>query len=135
MRLSLAYVSRLVIALAATAQFSCVHADNGLAAKKHPAAADLCNENGNVKYAAQWADGKVTLRAQGTHNTGGYEVSLQQSDIEIFPPQFSLVHKRPLGIVTQAITPFNVSASFVAATKPASVIVYDSKGQQQVPVK
>jgi hypothetical protein len=98
-------------------------------------AADLCNEMGDVKYAAQWAVGKVTLTARGSHNTGGYEVSLREHRIEIFPPQFSLVHKRPTGIVTQAITPFTASTSFVAAQKPKAVTVHDAKGAHSVPVE
>src|SRR5688572_3830232 len=49
--------------------------------------ADLCNEFGDVKYSAKWADGKVTLTATGQHRTGGFQVSFRQSPIEIFPPQ------------------------------------------------
>lgn len=89
---------------------------------------------GNVKYAAQWAAGKVSLTAKGTHNTGGYETSFRQSAIEIFPPQFSLVHKRPNGFVTQAITPFTASTTFAAAKKPKAITVHDAQGQHQVPV-
>ena len=102
---------------------------------KTPAAEHLCNETGNVKYAARWTAGKVTLTAQGTHHTGGWTVSLNQRRIEIFPPQFDLMHKRPTGIVTQAITPFNVSATFAAAEKPARVTVHDAQGAQKVPVE
>ena len=98
-------------------------------------AADLCNEFGDVKYSAKWADAKVTLTATGQHRTGGFQVSFRQSPIEIFPPQFSLVHKRPTGIVTQAITPFVATTSFPAAEKPKAITVTDARGRQTVAVE
>ena len=97
--------------------------------------ANLCNEFGDVKYLAKWADGKVNLTASGKHNTGGFQVSLKQSPAEIFPPQFTLVHKRPDGIVTQAITPFTATASFAAAEKPKAVTVTDARGRHSVAVE
>ncbi len=97
--------------------------------------ADLCNETGDVKYSAKWAEGKVTLNASGKHNTGGYQVSLKQGAAEIFPPQFTLVHKRPEGIVTQAITPFTVTATVAAAEKPKAVTVTDARGRHSVAVE
>jgi hypothetical protein len=116
---------------------SSMAADNTATPEKgrEHAAADLCNEAGDVKYSAKWAEGKVTLNASGKHNTGGYQVSLKESPAEIFPPQFTLVHKRPEGIVTQAITPFTVTASFAAAEKPKAVTVTDARGRQSVAVK
>ena len=119
-----------VIALAAALQAGMLGAD-----KAGPSAGELCNEMGNVKYVARWGAGKVTLTAKGTHLTGGFEVEFRQKQIEIFPPQFHLVHKRPSGIVTQAITPFTVSTSFAAAAKPKVVTVEDARGEQQVPVE
>lgn len=100
-----------------------------------PGAGDLCNELGNVKYAAKWTAGKVTLTAEGKHNTGGYGVSFQQSQLKIFPPQFSLVHKKPHGFVTQAITPFTASTSFEASEKPKEIVVRDARGEQRVAVE
>ncbi len=116
---------------------SSMAADDTSASEKgrERAAADLCNETGDVKYSAKWAEGKVTLTASGKHNTGGYQVSLKQSPAEIFPPQFTLVHKRPEGIVTQAITPFTVMASIAAVEKPKVVTVTDARGRHSVAVE
>lgn len=133
-------LDRLFLSCAATLSFAtgCVAAEKaqppGGNAAVAPESADLCNEKGDVKYAAKWEGGKVTLTAKGTHNTGGYEVSFRQSKEEIFPPQFSLVHKRPDGFATQAITPFSVSTSFPAGGKPEIVIVNDARGVQRVKV-
>lgn len=96
---------------------------------------NLCNEDGAVKYRAKWAGKKVVLTASGTHRTGGYTVSFEESMLRIFPPQFSLVHKKPDGIVTQAITPFKAETSFAATEKPQSVVVHDARGKQTVPVE
>src|SRR5215207_3595644 len=122
-------MKRVLLAIAALAPGLGVTAEK-TDPKLGPAAAaeNLCNETGNVKYSAQWAAGKVTLTARGAHHTGGWAVTLNQRPIEIFPPQFSLVHKRPMGIVTQAITPFSVSAIFAAAEKPPRVTVHDARG-------
>ena len=116
---------------------SSIAADNSPATENKGSrdAADLCNELGDVKYSAKWAEGKVTLTASGKHNTGGYQVSLKQSPAEVFPPQFTLVHKRPDGIVTQAITPFTVTATFAAAEKPKTVMVTDARGRHSVAVE
>ena len=126
------------VVIAALCATSCLAAE--AAGRKEPAraaeaAADLCNEFGDVKYSAKWADGKVTLTATGQHRTGGVQVSFRQHPIEIFPPQFSLAHKRPTGIVTQAITPFVATTSFAAAQKPKAITVTDARGRQTVTVE
>jgi hypothetical protein len=99
------------------------------------AAAELCNEAGNVKYAATWEKGKVTLTASGSHGTAGYRVFFEQSMLMIYPPEFSLKHQRPRGAAATVMTPFSVKTSFKADEKPQAVTVHDAKGRNRVPVR
>jgi hypothetical protein len=96
---------------------------------------ELCNEAGDAKYEAVWEKGKVTLRATGKHNTAGYRVFFEPSMLAIYPPEFSLKHQRPTGVVAQVITPFSVQTSFKAQEKPQAITVHDAKGRNQVVVR
>ena len=104
-------------------------------AQPDKAQAELCNEAGNVKYAATWAKGQVKLTATGSHNTAGYRVFFEQSMLMIYPPEFSLKHQRPSGVAATVITPFSVQATFKAPERPEAITVHDAKGRNRVPVK
>jgi hypothetical protein len=81
-------------------------------------------------YTARQAAGQVTITAKGENPTGGYEVKLVQSPLRIWPPQWILAHRKPAGPVTQAITPFETSASFKSDKKVATVVVNDASGRR-----
>ena len=85
-------------------------------------------------YTARQAAGQVTITARGENPTGGYAVKLVQSPLRIWPPQWILAHKKPDGPVTQAITPFETSASFKSDKKVATVVVNDASGRRIVNV-
>jgi hypothetical protein len=85
-------------------------------------------------YAASQTPGEVIIRATGENPTGGYEVKLYQSPLRIWPPQYMLAHKKPDGIVTQAFTPFEVTASFKAGEPIKQVVVSDASGKHTVTV-
>ena len=88
-------------------------------------------------YTARQAGGEVTIKATGKHNTGGFETKLFQSPLRIYPPQWMLAHKPPSpdAMVTQAITPFEVTASFRADEPIAAVQVSDAAGKHNVKVE
>jgi uncharacterized surface protein with fasciclin (FAS1) repeats len=86
------------------------------------------------EYKAFQFRGAVIVSASGVHPTSGFKTYLQQLPIDIYPPQFVLMHVAPSGIVSQVITPFRVSASFPAFDKVASVTVHDATGPRVVPV-
>jgi hypothetical protein len=79
----------------------------------------------------------VTIKATGKHNTGGYETKLVQSPLRIYPPQWMLAHKPPPpdAMVTQAITPFEVTTSFKADAPIAAIQVSDAAGKHSVKVE
>lgn len=85
--------------------------------------------------AVQTQDGRVVITAKGEAPTGGYTVQLVQSVLKADPPQHLLYWKKPTGMAFQAITPFEVTASFPAAGGVQQVIVTDRAGSHVVPVQ
>ena len=87
-----------------------------------------------AKCTARQSGGVVTITARGENPTGGYEARLFESPLRIWPPQFILARKKPDGPATQAITPFEVTASFKADRRVATVVVNDATGRNLVNV-
>jgi hypothetical protein len=89
---------------------------------------------GGTKYSASQTPGEVILKATGQHLTGGYETKLVMSPLRIYPPQWMLAVKKPTGLVTQALTPFEVTASFKANEPVKALHVSDAAGKHEVAV-
>lgn len=104
-------------------------AANGLEAKADPPL-------GIGTFHALQVPGMVVVVAQGTNPTSGFKTYLQQSLIDVFPPQFILINEppKPGDIVNPVITPFLVAAYFPATEPVKSVVVHDAKGPHEVPV-
>jgi hypothetical protein len=96
-----------------------------------PAKLELCVGS----YAAQQIGQTVVLTATGAHPTSGFQVFLEQSPIDVFPPEFGLWHKKPSGFVLQVITPFSVSAHFAASQSVPKIVVHDANGAQTITVR
>jgi len=62
-------------------------------------------------------------------------VFFEKSPIDVFPPQFSLWHVPPAGIVLDVITPFAEYTSFKAKDEIDAVVVYDANGKHEVKVE
>jgi len=99
-------------------------------ANRHGPTVELCSGN----YYAEQVPGSVIIHALGRHMTGGYHVFFEQSLITVFPPEFSLWHVKPQGLVTQVIRPFAVHTNFPATAGVAKVAVHDANGKHEVPV-
>ncbi len=87
------------------------------------------------KYYAQQVPGAVIVFGAGAHPTSGYQVFFEELPIDVFPPQFRLMHIKPGGPAAQAITPFAVYTRFKATEKVEQVIVHDANGCHKVPVE
>ena len=87
------------------------------------------------KYSAQQVPGAVLIFATGAHSTAGYKVLFEELPIDVYPPEFRLVHEKPAGQAAQVVTPFSVNASFRAAKKIDQVYVHDAKGRHAVKVE
>jgi hypothetical protein len=96
-----------------------------------PAKLELCVGS----YYAQQIGQTVVLTATGAHPTSGFQVFLEQSPIDVYPPEFGLWHKKPSGFVLQVITPFSVSAHFAASQPVSKIVVHDANGAQTITVR
>ncbi len=96
----------------------------------YPKSAALCA----ATYRAQQVPGTVLIFADGFHSTSGYKVFFEMLPIDIFPPQFSLWHTTPSGVVLDVITPFTEYTSF-KASGVETVVVHDINGSHEVPVE
>jgi hypothetical protein len=87
-----------------------------------------------AKYVASQTSGEVIIKAMGENPSGGYETKLVMSMLRIWPPQYMLARKKPDGMATAVMTPFEVSASFKATDPIPQVIVTDAAGRHEVKV-
>lgn len=85
-------------------------------------------------YSAQQAGDVVTITAGGTHDTTGYVVELDQDQVSIFPPQWTLYHTAPTGIVAEHVTHFTVTTQFHSEGAVKEVLVIDKNGRHAVEV-
>lgn len=112
------------------------HARHAAAAagKKSGSVKELCNENKGVRYRASQTHGAVMISAEGEHKSTGFKVYFQKSMLAVFPPQYSLYHDRPTGIVHWTITPFHAHTAFKSQEKVRAVTIYDAQGKHTVRV-
>lgn len=87
------------------------------------------------------ADGTpiVSIAAQGSHPTGGYETVFHKSPLEVYPPEFSLWHLKPTEVPREpnghaGAVPFTKFTSFQAHGKIAKVRITDAAGIHEVPI-
>jgi hypothetical protein len=88
-----------------------------------------------ASYRAQQVPGAVLIFADGIHSTSGYVVFFEKLPIDIFPPQFSLWHVPPSGMVLEVVTPFSEYTSFPAKEQIDVVVIYDANGKYEVAVE
>jgi hypothetical protein len=87
------------------------------------------------RYSAQQVPGLVIVRAEGMHPTSGYQVILEQTPPDVFPPEFALWHIKPTGTVLDVVTPFQVQRSFPASATVSAIRIHDASGVQDVKVE
>jgi hypothetical protein len=78
----------------------------------------------------------LLIIAEGELPTPGYDSDIEQSPIEVFPPQFNLLRCRRPGIFPQLVTPFVYSETFrVGAERIDEVTIHHVDGEDQVKVE
>lgn len=92
---------------------------------------ELCHGS----YSAEQFIHVVTLKAEGSHTTGGYQVFLKRNPVYVFPPSFTLSHIRPVGEVNQQVTPFLKTSQFECKEALKEIVVVDAAGSHQIEVK
>jgi hypothetical protein len=86
-------------------------------------------------YSAEQFVHSVTLKAEGSHPTGGYQVFLNMNPVYVLPPTFTLTHLRPVGMVNEQITPFLKTYQFECKEALREIVIVDAVGSHQVEVK
>jgi hypothetical protein len=94
-------------------------------------AEELCKGS----YTATQFIHSVTVVAEGSHPTTGYQVSLSVEPTLIFPPQLKLTRIRPIGETAQQVTHFTRHYDFHSALALKEVLVTDAEGTHAVEVK
>jgi hypothetical protein len=95
-----------------------------------------CELSSRKSIRAFYASEHLLIVAEGELPTPGFDVDIEQSLIEIFPPQFSLLRCPKPGFFTQVITPFRHSETFhIGATRPEQVTVHHADGSDSVDVE
>ncbi|HWB70693.1 MAG TPA: hypothetical protein VG452_00620 [Egibacteraceae bacterium] len=95
-----------------------------------------CELSTRSSIRAFYAREHLLIVAEGELPSPGYLVDIEQSLIEIFPPQFSLLRCRRPGVFPAVITPFRHSESFrIGETRPEQVTVHHAEGSDEVVVE
>ena len=94
-------------------------------------AEELCKGS----YTATQFIHSVTVVAEGSHPTTGYQVFLSVEPALIFPPQLKLTHIRPIGEAAQQVTRFVRQHEFQCAAMLKEILVTDAEGNHAVEVK
>jgi hypothetical protein len=92
-------------------------------------------EHATGYFRAVQISGTVLLGAVGMAPSAGYRVTLEQSPIRIFPPEFNLFQEEVCP-GADVLTPFCALASFEASQEPPveRVVVHDRRGRHEVRV-
>lgn len=94
--------------------------------------AELCKDATSIE--AQQFAGVVLITAKGNHPRTGYQMCLVELPLDVYPPQFALMHVAPQ-IGGTAVTPFIVMATFRADEAVKEVTVITGAGPKVVEVK
>jgi hypothetical protein len=85
---------------------------------------------------ATWAEGQLTIRASGTVPESCWGVSIEQSPMDIWPPEFVANRRRTTpGPCLQVVLRYSVAASFPLGTRPDSVRLHREGEPLLVPVE
>lgn len=85
-------------------------------------------------YRAEQLGDRVVIVAMGNHQTSGYQVFFQQSELTIWPPEFSLMHVFRASIVLKVETPFVEWTSFKATERIDKVMIHDGEGKKEIQI-
>jgi hypothetical protein len=84
---------------------------------------------------ATYADGTLTIKAEGTVPENCWRVEISESPIEIFPPQYEAVRHRTAEICRPVITDYSASGSFEIAEPDEPVTLHHAGGSTKVEVE
>ncbi len=94
-----------------------------------------CELSTRTAIRAFYAHEHLLIVAEGELPTPGFRVDIEQSPIQIFPPQFSLLRCPLPGVFPQVVTPFRYAESFRVGERPEAVTVFHAEGSDEVRVE
>jgi hypothetical protein len=97
-----------------------------------PAGGDPCDHV--IEYRAEQNLHDVIIHAEGVNPTTGWKQWFVMSPLDIWPPQFEVLHEAP-EIGGDAFTPFYIHTSFPARERVEEVTVHDARGEHRVKVE
>jgi len=84
---------------------------------------------------AFFGHGHLVLVARGHFPTPGYQADIEQSPIDVFPPEFSVLRRRLPGAYPRVLAPFVHAEVFPLGARPDAVPVHHADGVDDVPVE
>lgn len=79
--------------------------------------------------------GDLWVVATGETSTPCWDVEIERSPLEIWPPQFAIVACRAGGMCPQVVTPYSAIGRFAIGGKPDSIQVSDAGGARDMSVE
>jgi hypothetical protein len=97
-----------------------------------PAGGDPCDHV--IDYRAEQNLHDVIIHAEGVNPTTGWKQWFVMSKLDIWPPQFEVLHEAP-DFGGTVLTPFYIHTSFPARERIEEVTVHDANGEHRVKVE
>lgn len=84
---------------------------------------------------AFWFGDGLIISAQGTLPATCWEARIDESPLDIWPPEFILSQCSTAAPCLEVLVPYHVSESFPLGSRPDEIGVYDADGRRTVEVK
>lgn len=94
-----------------------------------------CELSERTSVRAFYESGNLLLAVEGELPTPAFVVDIEQSPIDVFPPEFSLLRCRRPGFFPQVVVPFRYSETFQVGSRPDQVTVHHAEGSDAVAVE
>jgi hypothetical protein len=87
------------------------------------------------KVRAFWIGDGILISAQGTLPTPCWDVKIDQSPLDIWPPEFALRRCSTDLICPQHVVPYSASEYFPMGSRPDQIVIHDADGRRTFDVE
>ena len=84
---------------------------------------------------ATWDEGQLRIQVAGEVHESCWAVSIEQSPLDIWPPQFAVNRRRTSTICSPVMTRYVAAETFTVGARPDSIVLYHAGGEMNVPVE
>ena len=84
---------------------------------------------------ATWTEGQLRVQVAGEVHESCWTVDIEQSPLDIWPPQFVVNRRRTDAICAEVFTRYVVAESFPLGARPDSIVLHHAGGEMNVPVE